>query len=172
MLHLTSCTSGFFVNESTDSEFNPAASAKYPATYTTLTHLFIAVSPIFSAWYTKRVQEGNQTETSCVEDMLCSLRTMPSSNVDVSQWFGNEQSTKDIHDLFTHAETILTKDNLPFLTADVSARRDWVAEYANLDAFCDDEMSALFCAIDRENEFAEHAKRAVMKIVDGMLMMI
>lgn len=168
MLHITSCTSGFFVNESTDSEFNPAASAKYPATYPTLTHLFMAVSPIFTAWYTKRVQEGDQAEKNCVEDMLCSLRTMPSSNVEVSQWFGNEQSTKDIHDLFTHAETILTKDDLPFLTADVAAHRDWVMEYASVAAFCDNEAMALFYAIDKECEFADHAKRAVMKIVDGM----
>ena len=164
---MTGSTSGFFVNESSDSEFNPSTSAKFPATYATLTHLFIAVSPAFEAWYTKRVQEGDQSEKSCVEDMLCSLRTMPSNNVEVAQWFGNEQSMKDAHDLFTHSDSILVKDDLPFLTADVHAHRDWVTEYVSASAFCEDEAMALFYSIDKESEFAEHAKRAVMKIVDG-----
>ena len=70
VLYITCSTSGFFVNESTDSTFDPANSIKYPVVYPTLMHLFIGVSPAFAEWYAKRVEEGDQTEKMRLEDLL------------------------------------------------------------------------------------------------------
>lgn len=124
VLYITCSTSGFFVNESTDSTFDPANSIKYPVVYPTLMHLFIGVSPAFAEWYAKRVEEGDQTEKMRLEDLLCTLRPLPSSNVAASCWFGNSHSKDDTHDLFTYAETILGGDGaaVPLLGGAVASR--------------------------------------------------
>ena len=82
-------------------------------------------------------------------------------------WFGPPRSAADIHDLFTHAETILEEEEIPYLSADVQAHREWLTEYVGASTLTDDENMALFYAISKENEFAEAAKRGTMKIVDG-----
>lgn len=167
MLHITCSMNGFYVNESTDSDFSPVLNTKFPAIYPTLIHLFIAVSPCFADWYARRVQEGDQMEKIRLEDILCTLRPMPSCNVASNTWFGTPRSGADIHDLFSHAETILEEEDIPYLSADVQPHREWLTEYVGANTLTDDENMALFYAISKESEFAEAAKRAVMKIVDG-----
>ena len=167
VLYITCSTSGFFVNESTDSTFDPANSIKYPVVYPTLMHLFIGVSPAFAEWYAKRVEEGDQTEKMRLEDLLCTLRPLPSSNVAASCWFGNSHSKDDTHDLFTYAETILEETELPFLSSEVRSRRDWLTEYMEVNLIPDPANAPLYL-VGKENEFAEAAKRAAMRIVDGV----
>lgn len=77
VVHVTGGASGFFVNQSTDSAFNAAADAERGAVYPTLSHLLLAVSPAFAAWYAQRQAEGDQVEKIKLEELLASLRPLP-----------------------------------------------------------------------------------------------
>ena len=60
VVHVTGGASGFFVDQSTDSAFNAAADAERGAVYPTLSHLLLAVSPAFAAWYAQRQERKNK----------------------------------------------------------------------------------------------------------------
>ena len=129
VVHVTGGASGFFVNQSTDSAFNAAADAERGAVYPTLSHLLLAVSPAFAAWYAQRQAEGDQVEKIKLEELLASLRPLPSSNV--------------------------------------SAQKQWLAEYTAVKTSKEDADIRLYYAIEYENQFAEAATRGAMRIVDG-----
>lgn len=166
VFHVTGSSSGFFVNQSTDSAFSAAASAAFSTVYPTLSHLLMAVSPAFAAWYKQRLAEGDQVEKITLEELLTSLHPLPSSNVSAQNWFALKAEA-DEHNLFSHSDSILANDSLPYLAGDVTAQKQWLAEYTSVKTSAEDADIRLYYAIDYENQFAEAATRGVMKIVDG-----
>lgn len=166
VVHVTGGASGFFVNQSTDSAFNAAADAERGAVYPTLSHLLLAVSPAFAAWYAQRQAEGDQVEKIKLEELLASLRPLPSSNVSAQNWFA-PRTAVDQHNLFSHAEGILGDESLPYLSSEVSAQKQWLVEYTAVKTSKEDADIRLYYAIEYENQFAEAATRGAMRIVDG-----
>ena len=126
----------------------------------------MAVSPAFAAWYKQRLAEGDQVEKITLEELLTSLHPLPSSNVSAQNWFALKAEA-DEHNLFSHSDSILANDSLPYLAGDVTAQKQWLAEYTSVKTSAEDADIRLYYAIDYENQFAEAATRGVMKIVDG-----
>lgn len=160
--HITGCSSGFFVNQSTDSSFDPNPSTEFPNTYSTLCRLLTAVSPIFLAWYTKRVEEGDQIEKITLEDLLSTLHSLPSSNINSQMWF---ESGKQERDLFAYGDSILTDSAIPYLSSDIKSNPNWLLEYINAKTAEEVELRPYF-AVEYENRFAEVATQGVMRIVE------
>lgn len=164
--HITSCSSGFFVNQSTDSSFDPAVSTTFPSTYPTLCRLFAALSPLFAEWFAKRVEEGDQIEKITLEDLLSTLHSLPSSNINSQLWF--ETATEERRDLFAYGDSILTESNIPYLSSDIKSNPNWLMEYINAKTAEEVDLRPYF-AVEYENRFAEAATQGVTRIVEEAL---
>ena len=81
-------------------------------------------------------------------------------------WFAPCKAA-DQHNLFSHAEGILSDESLPYLSSEVSAQKQWLAEYTAVKTSKEDADIRLYYAIEYENQFAEAATRGAMRIVDG-----
>ena len=166
VFYITGSASGFFVNQSTDSDLLPAGSSEFPAVYTTLCHLLKAVSPQFAAWYDQRVKKGDSTDGITLEELLGSFHPLPSCNAAAQRWFRTAPAG-DANNLLEYADQILEASDLPWFSSDVSTYRDWLSEYTLAKSDELEEMTRLFYAVERENEFAQAAVRGAMRIVDG-----
>lgn len=168
MFHITGCSSGFYVNQSTDSAFNPAVSTTFTTIYPTLCRLFVAISPLFAAWYAKRVEEGDQIEKITLEDLLSTLHSLPSSNINAQMWF---QSKEERSDLFAYGDSILTDSAIPYLSSDIKGNMNWLMEYNNAKTAEEVDLRPYF-AVDYENRFAETAMQGVTRIVEEAILPI
>ena len=169
VFHITGCSSGFFVNQSTDSSFDPATSATFPTIYPTLCRLFAAVSPLFAEWYAKRVEEGDQIEKISLEDLLSTLHSLPSSNINAQMWF--QSSKQENRDLFAYGDSILTDSAIPYLSSDIKGNMNWLMEYNNAKTAEEVDLRPYF-AVDYENRFAEAAMQGVTRIVEEAILPI
>ena len=129
MLHITCCTNGFYVSQSSDSVFNAAASEQHSTVYSTLCHLLVAVSPAFAAWYKQHVEEGDRTEKFSLEEILDSLPTLASNTIPPQHWFASSQDDTVSVELLHQAAQLLAGETLPYLSSDVTPAPNWLQEY-------------------------------------------
>ena len=152
------------MNQSTDSTFDPAVHTTYSTTYQTLCRLFCGISPSFASWYTKRVEEGDQIEKITLEDLLSTLQSLPSSNINAQCWF--QSMKEERHDLFAYGESILSETNIPYLANEIKNNPNWLMEYNSAKTAEEVDLRPYF-AVEYENRFAEAATQGVIRIVEG-----
>ena len=74
---------------------------------------------------------GGRLLRSTPEELLTSRHPLPSSNVSAQNWFALKAEA-DEHNLFSHSDSILANDSLPYLAGDVTAQKQWLAEYTSV----------------------------------------
>ena len=168
MFHITCCTNGFYVSQSSDSVFDASASEGHSTVYSTLCHLLVAVSPAFEAWYKQHVEEGDRTEKFSLEEILDSLPTLASNTIPSQHWFASSQDNTLSVELLQHASQLMAGEALPYLSSDVSPAPNWLQEYNLVKDQVDAELQP-FYSYSLENEFAAAAVRGARRIVDGRI---
>ena len=89
ILHITGCADGFYVNQSTDSVFNPNISSIYHGVFPTLCALFTVVSPSFRSIFNQRstIHQNNKVD---LEELFSSLSVLPDNEEKAKKWFDTE----------------------------------------------------------------------------------